>query len=125
MTFTQTGDRDHSRASTDDPLCVRASARGATADVGRGNGNATGRGGASRFAGTVTRVRCRTRKRCGALRNRCGVLRRAGDAGMSTAEYAVGTVAACGFAALLWTIVHSSVVQNALSGLLTKALTQL
>jgi hypothetical protein len=47
------------------------------------------------------------------------------EAGMSTAEYAVGTVAACGFAALLWTILHSSAVQDALSGLLTKALNQI
>lgn len=47
------------------------------------------------------------------------------EAGMSTAEYAVGTVAACGFAALLWTILHSSAVQDALSGLLTKALSQI
>lgn len=44
------------------------------------------------------------------------------DAGMSTAEYAVGTVAACGFAALLWTVLHSGTVQGALSGLVIKAL---
>jgi len=44
------------------------------------------------------------------------------DAGMSTAEYAVGTVAACGFAALLWTVLHSGTVQGALSGLVVKAL---
>lgn len=49
--------------------------------------------------------------------------RRAGlDAGMSTAEYAVGTVAACGFAALLWTVLHSATVQHALTGLVTRAL---
>lgn len=47
------------------------------------------------------------------------------DAGMSTAEYAVGTVAACGFAAVLWAIVHSGAVQNALSAVFTKALGQL
>ncbi|HVV31268.1 MAG TPA: DUF4244 domain-containing protein [Mycobacteriales bacterium] len=52
-------------------------------------------------------------------------LRRRAEAGMSTAEYAVGTVAACGFAALLWTLLHSDVVQTALSGLITKALHQL
>ncbi len=44
------------------------------------------------------------------------------DAGMSTAEYAVGTVAACGFAALLWTVLHSDAVTHALSGLITRAL---
>lgn len=47
------------------------------------------------------------------------------DAGMSTAEYAVGTVAACGFAAVLWGVVHSTAVQQLLTGLVTKALNQL
>ena len=59
------------------------------------------------------------------VRGRISSLRAARDAGMSTAEYAVGTVAACGFAALLWTILHSSAVQQALTGVLTKALHQL
>jgi hypothetical protein len=59
------------------------------------------------------------------IRRRLVLLRRCAESGMTTAEYAVGTVAACGFAALLWTIVHSSAVQNALTGLLTKALSQL
>jgi len=44
---------------------------------------------------------------------------------MSTAEYAVGTVAACGFAAVLWAVVHGGAVQSALTGLVTKALSQL
>jgi hypothetical protein len=59
------------------------------------------------------------------VRRRIAMTRRAAELGMTTAEYAVGTVAACGFAALLWTIVHSSAVQNALTALLTKALGQL
>lgn len=46
----------------------------------------------------------------------------AGDAGMSTAEYAVGTIAAAGFAGLLFKVVTSSKVQAALSGLIEKAL---
>ena len=58
-------------------------------------------------------------------RSRVSALRRRAEAGMSTAEYAVGTVAACGFAALLGTLLHSDVVQTALSGLITKALHQL
>jgi hypothetical protein len=33
---------------------------------------------------------------------RCRLARHPADAGMTTAEYAVGTVAACGFAALLY-----------------------
>lgn len=45
-----------------------------------------------------------------------------GEAGMSTAEYAVGTVAACGFATLLWTILHSGAVREALTALFTHAL---
>jgi hypothetical protein len=68
--------------------------------------------------------RCDRRLRS-ALRARLAVLRSRAEAGMTTAEYAVGTVAACGFAALLWTILHSSAVQNALSTLLTRALQQL
>ena len=44
------------------------------------------------------------------------------EAGMTTAEYAVGTVAACGFAALLYGIVTSSAVHELLLGIITKAL---
>ncbi len=41
---------------------------------------------------------------------------------MSTAEYAVGTVAAVAFAAVLFKVVQSSEVQSALSHILTSAL---
>jgi hypothetical protein len=44
------------------------------------------------------------------------------DAGMSTAEYAVGTVAAVAFAAVLFKVVHSSEVQAALTHIVTSAL---
>ncbi|GIH22505.1 hypothetical protein Aph01nite_08150 [Acrocarpospora phusangensis] len=44
------------------------------------------------------------------------------EAGMSTAEYAVGTIAACGFAALLFKVVTSGEVQEMLSALIQKAL---
>ncbi|WP_433499234.1 DUF4244 domain-containing protein [Sphaerimonospora sp. CA-214678] len=44
------------------------------------------------------------------------------EAGMSTAEYAVGTIAACGFAALLWKILTSGEVKSMLSALVQKAL---
>jgi hypothetical protein len=44
------------------------------------------------------------------------------DAGMSTAEYAVGTVAAVAFAAVLFKVVHSAAVQTALSHIITSAL---
>jgi Flp pilus assembly pilin Flp len=44
------------------------------------------------------------------------------DAGMTTAEYAVGTVAAVAFAAVLYKVVTSSAVLQALSGIVTSAL---
>jgi hypothetical protein len=44
------------------------------------------------------------------------------EAGMATAEYAVGTVAAVAFAAVLFKVVHSSAVQTALSHIITTAL---
>lgn len=44
------------------------------------------------------------------------------DAGRTTAEYAIGTLAACGFAALLVTILRGSVVQGLLLGIIRKAL---
>jgi Protein of unknown function (DUF4244) len=45
-----------------------------------------------------------------------------GDAGMTTAEYAVGTVAAVAFAAVLYKIIQSGPVQSALSDIVTSAL---
>jgi len=61
---------------------------------------------------------------CSMIRRRWARLRRrlAGDAGMSTAEYAVGTVAAVAFAAVLFRIVHSAAVESALSHIITSAL---
>ncbi|MDK1476337.1 DUF4244 domain-containing protein [Streptomyces sp. 549] len=44
------------------------------------------------------------------------------DAGMSTAEYAVGTIAACGFAAVLYQVVTSDAVSAAMGGLVQRAL---
>nr|WP_275936265.1 DUF4244 domain-containing protein [Sinosporangium album] len=44
------------------------------------------------------------------------------DRGMSTAEYAVGTIAACGFAALLFKIVTSEEVRTLLVELIKRAL---
>jgi len=41
---------------------------------------------------------------------------------VTSAEYAVGTVAACGFAALLYKVVTSGAVSSALSALITRAL---
>ncbi|WP_433513419.1 DUF4244 domain-containing protein [Nonomuraea sp. CA-143628] len=44
------------------------------------------------------------------------------ERGMSTAEYAVGTIAACAFAALLFKVVNSPEVHEMLSKLIDKAL---
>lgn len=49
-------------------------------------------------------------------------LKAAGDSGMSTAEYAVGTVAACGFAALLYKILTSDSVLHTLTDIIDRAL---
>jgi hypothetical protein len=45
-----------------------------------------------------------------------------GDAGMATAEYAIGTVAACAFAAILYKVVTSGAVSGAVASLLDRAL---
>lgn len=45
-----------------------------------------------------------------------------GDAGMATAEYAVATLAAVGFAGLLLTVLRSPEVQQLLLGLVQRAL---
>ncbi|MFG2619000.1 DUF4244 domain-containing protein [Streptomyces sp. NPDC048507] len=47
---------------------------------------------------------------------------RSGDAGMSTSEYAMGTIAACAFAAVLYKVVTSDVVAAALQSTIGKAL---
>ena len=53
-----------------------------------------------------------------ALRRR----RQVGEWGMATAEYAVVTVAACGFAGLLLAIVRSPEVRGLLLGIIKRAL---
>jgi len=49
-------------------------------------------------------------------------VRLSADAGMSTAEYAVGTVAAVAFAVVLYKIVRSAAVSSALTSIITSAL---
>ncbi|MET9362214.1 DUF4244 domain-containing protein [Streptomyces sp. NPDC006632] len=65
----------------------------------------------------ATAMRSRLRHWTSALRRR---VRR--DDGMSTSEYAVGTLAACAFAAILYKVVTSEGVVSALNQLITKAL---
>jgi hypothetical protein len=50
------------------------------------------------------------------------VCRLRNDDGMTTAEYAVGTIAACAFAAVLFKVVQSGAVQDALTSLIQTAL---
>lgn len=47
------------------------------------------------------------------------------DAGMSTAEYAVGTIAACAFAAVLYQVVTGDSIVSALRDLIESALSSL
>jgi hypothetical protein len=56
-----------------------------------------------------------------AMRAKLAVVR-SDDSGMSTAEYAVGTVAACGFAGVLWKLLSSDAVTDLLFELIKKAL---
>lgn len=53
---------------------------------------------------------------------RCRAIRAEAEAGMTTAEYAVGTLAACAFAAVLVAVVRSDAIKAALTGLITSAL---
>ncbi|GAC47723.1 DUF4244 domain-containing protein [Gordonia aichiensis] len=46
----------------------------------------------------------------------------ADDEGMSTAEYAIGTIAAAAFGAILYTVVSGDNIVSALTGIITKAL---
>ena len=61
----------------------------------------------------------------GAPRRRWRRLTAAAEAGMSTAEYAVGTVAACAFAAVLYRVVTGGSVVSALGDLVERALSTL
>ena len=65
-------------------------------------------------------------RRCrGALARRWARVRASGEAGMSTAEYAVGTVAACAFAAILYRVVTGGSIVDALGRLIDSALNAL
>lgn len=44
------------------------------------------------------------------------------DEGMSTAEYAIGTIAAAAFGAILYTVVTGDNIVTALTGIIDKAL---
>lgn len=59
------------------------------------------------------------------LARRWRAVRATGEAGMSTAEYAVGTVAACAFAAVLYRVVTGSSIVEGLTDLVESALATL
>ena len=86
------------------PTAVRAARSAASRAPGRGSGRAA-------LPDRVSTPAPRPRR-----------LRRLADAGMTTAEYAVGTLAACAFAAVLIAVVRSGAIKSALSGLITTAL---
>lgn len=44
------------------------------------------------------------------------------DDGMSTVEYAIGTIAAAAFGAILYTVVTGDSIVSALTGIITRAL---
>jgi hypothetical protein len=103
---------------------VRAAVRAARRAAGRGVGPAAGRAArsaASRAPGWAS-GRAALRARAGTASPQVPRRRRLADAGMTTAEYAVGTLAACAFAAVLIAVVRSGAIKSALSGLITTAL---
>ncbi len=63
-----------------------------------------------------------TRRVTSRVRRGAARLRRLGEEGMTTAEYAVGTVAAVAFAALLLAVVRSGPVKSALTKIIVSAL---
>ncbi|WP_328911422.1 DUF4244 domain-containing protein [Streptomyces sp. NBC_00234] len=67
-----------------------------------------------RVLGTVRRVRTGGRDRLSRFAR--------SDRGMTTSEYAVGTIAACGFAAVLYKVVTSGPVLSAMQALIKDAL---
>jgi len=64
-------------------------------------------------------------ERTGALARRWALVRQTAEAGMSTAEYAVGTVAACAFAAVLYRVVTGGSIVTGLTDLVERALATL
>ena len=90
------------------------------ASAGRSRGRSRG-GAGGRPRGRVWRLACRV---SGAWRRSWarGRLHLVGDAGMATAEYAIATIAAAGFAGLLVVVLRSDEVRGLLTGLVRTAL---
>jgi len=62
-------------------------------------------------------------RRIAALRARLALVRQTAEAGMATAEYAIATLAAAGFAGLLYVILRSDQVRGFLVNIINQALT--
>lgn len=76
---------------------------------------------------TRLNTRSSTRMASATRRARAALARRfitvtSGDAGMSTVEYAVGTIAAAAFGAVLYTVVSGDSIPDALGGIIEQAL---
>ncbi|OEJ25793.1 hypothetical protein AR457_16270 [Streptomyces agglomeratus] len=56
------------------------------------------------------------------MRERASGAAGGGDAGMTTSEYAMGTIAACAFASVLYKVVTSDMVSSALEAVVGRAL---
>ncbi|MCZ7458856.1 DUF4244 domain-containing protein [Streptomyces sp. WMMC940] len=69
-----------------------------------------------------TRAASRTRDVLTRARDRLSGRLPRGDAGMTTSEYAMGTIAACAFAAALYQVITSDTVSTALESIIGKAL---
>ena len=52
---------------------------------------------------------------------RLQTMRTSDDAGMTTAEYAVGTVAACGFGGILYKVITSGAVLELITAVISRA----
>ncbi len=74
---------------------------------------------------TVATLGCRKRGATAGRKIRSRLRLVAGDAGMSTAEYAVGTIAACAFAAVLYQVVTGDSIVSGLQDLIDSALSTL
>ncbi|MEV0602127.1 DUF4244 domain-containing protein [Streptomyces sp. NPDC050315] len=114
---------------------VREARAGATTAAGEGRDAVTVAGGPAAWAAWAASCldyrkvtgRLAARRRAGYFRGEWGRRRRAAlrqrvDRGMATAEYAMGTLAACAFAAVLFKVVTSGAVSSALSSVIGKAL---
>ena len=74
---------------------------------------------------TSSTTSSRARRWRAALTARWAALRDGAERGMSTAEYAVGTVAACAFAAVLYRVVTGGSIVTGLTKLVESALATL